>query len=52
MKYFIDSLITHYNIPGQNYKLLAFPANIGGKPTSPARGSRQRLHAGESRLRR
>ena len=31
---------------------IAFPADIGGKPASPVRGSRQRLHAGESRLRR
>ena len=30
--------------------LLAFPADIGRKPASPARGSRQRLHTGESRL--
>ena len=25
---------------------IAFPAGIGRKPASPARGSRQRLHAG------
>ena len=30
--------------------LLAFPVDIGRKPASSARGSRQRLHAGESRL--
>ena len=29
---------------------LAFPADIDRKTASPARGSRQRLHAGESRL--
>ena len=28
------------------YLLLAFPADIGRKPASPARGSRQRLHPG------
>ena len=33
------------------YYILAFPADIGRKPASPARrGSRQRLHTGESRL--
>ena len=30
---------------------LAFPADIGRKPASTARGSRQCLHAAESRLR-
>ena len=30
--------------------LLAFPADIGRKPASPARRSRQRFHAGEDRL--
>ena len=30
----------------------AFNANIGRTPASPAHGSRQRIHAGESRLRR
>ena len=27
--------------------VLAFPADIGRKPASPVRGSRQRLHAGD-----
>ena len=31
--------------------LLAFPADIGRKPASPARGSRQCLQGGENRLR-
>ena len=30
-----------------NYMILAFSDDIGKKPASPARGSRQRLHAGE-----
>ena len=30
------------------FELLAFPADIGRKPASPARGSRQRLHAGHA----
>ena len=39
------------NIPYRCYNwkpilILAFPADIGRKPVSPARGSRQRLHAG------
>ena len=29
---------------------LAFPADIGSKPVLPARGSRQRVHAGDNRL--
>ena len=35
-----------------NNPILAFPADIGKNPASPVRGSRQRLQAGESRLRR
>ena len=31
-----------------NYITLAFPADIGRKPASPVRESRQRFHAGES----
>ena len=31
------------------YFKLTFPADIGRKLASPARGSQQRLHAGESR---
>ena len=42
---------TTYTI-GDYTVLLALPADIGRKPASPARGSRQRLQAGESRLRR
>ena len=33
------------------YSSIAVPADIGRKPAPPARGNRQSLHAGESRLR-
>ena len=32
------------------YYVLDFPADIGIKPASPARGSRQRLHESRQRL--
>ena len=34
-------------LPCEGYTILAFPADIGRKPASPARGHRQRVHAGK-----
>ena len=42
---------TIWRIGTLDYKILDVPADIGRKPAWPVRGSRQRLHAGESRRR-
>ena len=44
---FILNTLGHHQLCITIIYRLAFPADIGRKPVSPARGSRQRLHAGE-----
>ena len=42
-------IIVIFDLINVDIYILDFPADIGRKPASPARGSRQLLHAGESR---